>query len=118
MSRADWPLDIALQQLRELRLPYKWDQHDLRVWWSICPACRAPEWGMRLREGHRGGPVTICCSSGCSDDLIRHALTADPNALHTADALELAERARDVAAHALELAANAHSVPELREQAV
>jgi hypothetical protein len=98
------PLDAALLALRVAELPYQWTD-DLKVWRSVCPSCRAPEWGLTIREGYVGGPITLRCSSRCSDPEIRAALAA---AAHDIDpfALELAEEARDVAERALELIAD------------
>jgi hypothetical protein len=97
------PLDAALLALRVAELPYQWTD-DLKVWRSVCPSCRAPEWGLTIREGYHGGPITLRCSSRCSDHEIRAALEA---AAHDVDpfALAIAEDARDVAERALDLRA-------------
>lgn len=99
------PLDATLLALRVAGLPYQWTD-DLKVWRSVCASCRAPEWGLTIREGRYGGPIAVRCSSGCSDAEIRAALDA---AAHEIDpyALDLAEQTRDVAARALQLAADA-----------
>lgn len=96
------PLDATLLALRTAHLPYRGDERDLKIWRAVCPCCRAPEWGLTIRESYEGGPVTWRCNSGCSDGEIRGALDA---ATHEIDpyALELAEQARDVAARALDL---------------
>jgi hypothetical protein len=105
MSRADWPLDLALESLRRLSLPYKWDAADLRIWWSVCPACRTPDWTLRLREAGRGGPLSLFCACGCAEDLILWALSEDPARWRIAGlerqlaaAVDAAESARDIAA--------------------
>ena len=101
------PLDAFLQQLREARLPYVWSD-DLRVWWSICPSCRYPGWMLRVREGVRGGQITLMCCCGCSEEEIRKALsTAQTVSLEAQRdaALNAAESAREVAVRALGLAA-------------
>jgi hypothetical protein len=114
MSRSDWSLDVVLQQLREHRLVYEWDQSDLKVWHAVCPVCRAHpgcctgEWTLRLREPWRGGPISLACTTGCEDTKVRAALAADPDSIKLADALRLAEDARSVAAKALQLLSTAH----------
>jgi hypothetical protein len=112
MSRAacpPGPLDEALFNLRRLGLFYRWSIDDIRAWEAVCPCCR--QWPLRLREPYRDGPVSLDCrGGGCEDGAIRWAFTADPlqwrvEDLETqlADALMLAEQARDVAGRALEL---------------
>jgi hypothetical protein len=102
MSSPTWPMDVALQQLRGLALPYKWDERDLCVWWAVCPACKAQEWALRLREAGRGGPVSLSCSTGCDSAAIHASLAADPNALRLVGALELGEEASRIAHQALD----------------
>ena len=109
MSRADWPLDRALQDLRRLQLDYRPSIEDFHVWEAVCPCCRT--WGLRLREPHRGGPVSLDCTvGGCEDHAVRWALSADPLAWRVAEleeqlagALDLAESASDIARRALAL---------------
>jgi hypothetical protein len=111
------PLDLALERLRTLGLPYGWDERDLRVWHAVCPSCRAPEWGLRVREGLRGGPISLICAGGCSD--VDAALAADPTVAELADlkarlalAVAAAETAGAIAREALEIAANRTGMPE------
>ena len=101
MSAPDWPLDLALDRLRAHRLPYKWVKEG--VWESICPACRAPEWGLRLREPTRGGPITLRCAARCEEKKILAALLAEPVDERGQAALGLAEEASRVAHEALGL---------------
>ena len=110
-SAPSGPLDEALQHLRGHRLAYVWDETDLKLWHAICPACRAMEWCLRLRESRRGGPITLRCSSGCTDGEIRAALEREPVEPRVeelegrlAGALALADQAADIAARALTLA--------------
>ncbi len=109
------PLDALLQRLREAGLPYYWSQTDLKIWKAVCPSCRAPEWGLSVRESYVGGQVTVRCAGGCSDGEIRTALDAAAREVDPY-ALELAVQARDIAEAALALGA-AHAKgqsPELR----
>lgn len=99
------PLDQALELLRAHRLPYRWSENSLTVWLSVCPSCRTAEWCLRISEPRRGGPISLICSTGCTEEQIVHALEADPEAVKFEDALGLAEECREVAARALELAA-------------
>jgi hypothetical protein len=103
-------LDIALEYLRAHRLPYGWSERDLKVWLAVCPACRASEWGLAIREPRKFGGITLTCRSGCTAEEIRAALEAEPvhpqlEALEAErdQALDLAEAARNVAADALAL---------------
>jgi hypothetical protein len=110
-------LDLALEYLRGHGLCYRWTEDDLRVWEAVCPACRHPSWGLRIRETVRGDPISLVCSAGCSGQVIREALEAEPVHEQIEQALQLADEARDVAARALELAASAHGNPALRQAA-
>ena len=113
MSRArhtEGPLDQALQRLRDHGLPYRWSEHDLKIWESPCPSCLAPEYGLIIREPFRAGPITLRCIGGCPDPDVRAALELDPTDRRIAEAeqrlaaaLDLATQARDLAARALEL---------------
>jgi hypothetical protein len=100
------PLDRALEALRAHLLVYRWAEHDLKVWETVCPSCLAPEWGLRIREPRRGGPISFYCRSGCPDTDVREALEREPVEPRIEAALLLAEQARDIAARALELVAD------------
>ncbi len=76
--RPDGPLDLALEGLRAHGLPYRWSERDLKVWLAVCPACRSGGWDLRVREGVRGGPITLICANGCADADVRAALERDP----------------------------------------
>lgn len=102
-TRPQGPLDVALEQLRAHSLSYRWTALDLKVWESPCPACRFPDWSLRIREGRHGGPITLICKNGCTDPEIRAALEREPVEPRIEEALALAEQARDLAATALEL---------------
>jgi hypothetical protein len=113
-SRPLGPLDLALERLRVHRLPYRWSESDLKVWLATCPSCGAGGWELRIREGLRGGPITLICASGCSDADVRAALEREPvhprieaAELSAQEALDLADQARDIAARALNLQAAA-----------
>jgi hypothetical protein len=106
-------LDRALERLRAHRLPYRWDIAHFHTWHAVCPSCRAPVWGLILREYRRDGALDLRCSAGCTYTEVHAALERDPAEARievaearTADALELAEQARAVAARAIELATN------------
>jgi hypothetical protein len=109
--RPDATLDLALFNLRRLGLPYVWRDDDLRRWDALCPTCR--KWPLVLFEAHRGASVTLTCEGGgCDPGAVAWSLSADPLQWHVdaleaelADALNLADHARDVAHQALELAA-------------
>jgi hypothetical protein len=102
-TRPDGALDMALERLRAHGLAYRWSEPDLKVWESVCPACRFPDWTLRLRESLRGGPITLICRSGCGDTAIRAALERDAVEPRIELAIEIAEDAREVAARALQL---------------
>lgn len=113
MSRPDWPLDRALERLRAHRLPYKWHPTELSRWDGVCPSCRVEgsTWTLILRERGRGGAVDLRCVAGCDAAEIAATLARDPAEarieaaeLRVAEALEIAEQARDVASRALGLA--------------
>lgn len=115
--RQDSPcsLDRTLERLRAHGLPYRWDIAHFHTWHAVCPSCRAPEWGLILREYRRGGALDLRCSAGCTSAEVHAALERDPAELRieaaearTADALKLAEQARAVAARAIELAVSAY----------
>jgi hypothetical protein len=101
VSAPDWPLDLALDRLRAHRLPYKWVKEG--AWESVCPACRAPEWGLRIREPTRGGPITLRCTARCEEQKILAALLAEPVDDRVNAALALAEEASRVAHEAVAL---------------
>ena len=108
------PLDHALERLRAHQLPYVGDAARLHVWRAVCPCCRVPNWMLTLRERGRGGAIDLRCAAGCKDAEVRAALERDPTEgrieaaeARAADALELAEQAREIAVRALELAATA-----------
>ena len=113
------PLDHALERLRAHALPYRADVEHLTTWHAVCPACRVAAWTLLLREHGRGGSVALRCAAGCDEADIRTALERDPaeHQIETAEAraaeaLTIAERARDLAARALELAATAQREAE------
>jgi hypothetical protein len=74
-----------------------------------------------MREPFPGGPVSLdCTADGCADPAIRWAFSADPLQWHVdaleaelADALDLADQAREVAARALELLTGVHERVEV-----
>jgi hypothetical protein len=109
-------LDIALELLRGHRLPHRWSESDPRVWESVCPSCLEPDYGLRIREPKRGGPVSLLCHAGCTAVQIRSALEREPVEPRVEAALALAEQARDIAARALRIAENTSesSAPEMR----
>jgi len=120
MSRADWPLDRALECLRAHGLPYRGDEGCVDTWRSVCPSCRVAAWTLTIREHGRGGAIDLRCSAGCDPADVARSLEQDPLAplleaeqLRAAEALDLAGHARDVASRALALAS--HSIDhELR----
>lgn len=110
MSRADWPLDRALERLRMHQLPYKWDEEHLNTWHAVCVCCKTPAWTLTAREHGRGGQIDLRCSAGCDPADIATVLEREPAEeqieaanLRAAAALRVAEQARDVAGHALDL---------------
>jgi hypothetical protein len=120
MSARAWgPLDQALQQLREHRLLYRWAYDDLRLWEAACPCCRSGGWDLYVRESYRGAEISLRCTHGCAADEIRAALDREPVHVEVENALRLAEGAADIAARALELAADvsAESVADLKAAA-
>lgn len=105
----DRPLDRALERLRTHGLPYRGDAARLNIWHAICPFCRAPAWALTLREHGHGGSIELRCAAGCDQVDIAAALDATPAAwrieaaeARSAEALRLAEQARDVAERALD----------------
>lgn len=94
-------LDIALERLRWHGLPYRWQEHDPKVWEAVCPACRHGDYGLRIREPFRDAPLSLYCKWGCTDAEIRAALDREPVEPRIQEALELAERASTIAAEAL-----------------
>jgi hypothetical protein len=122
MSRAEWPLDMMLQDLRRLGLSYRGSIEDVCIWEAVCPCCH--QWGLRLRERYRCSPVSLDCRGrGCDDGAIRWAFSADPLAWRVAEleeqlqeALDLADAAATVAHRGLELVARPID-HELREVA-
>jgi len=102
-TRPDGPLDEALHRLRAHGLPYRWAEHDIKVWQAVCPGCLSGGWEVRIRESRRGGPITLICANGCTDPEIRAALDREPVEPRAQEALALAERASDIAAQALAL---------------
>ncbi len=106
------PLDRVLERLRAHGLPYRGDERHLSTWHAVCPFCRVPDWTLALREHGYGGSIALRCVAGCTEADIHRALEREPaeagieNAeARAAEALELAEQARDLAARALALAA-------------
>jgi hypothetical protein len=99
----DGPLTVTLERLRRHDLPYRWHEHDLKVWEAVCPACRFGDYSLRIREPFRDAPVSLLCGWGCSDAEIRTALEREPVEPQIHAALELAERASTIAAEALEI---------------
>jgi hypothetical protein len=71
-------LDLALEYLRVHGLPYRWSEQDVKVWEAVCPACRAMEWGLTIREPVRNGLITLQCTSGCTADEIRQGRVPIP----------------------------------------
>lgn len=117
-SRADHfsrPLDRALERLRTHGLPYRGDAVRLNTWHAGCPFCRVPAWTLALREHGHGGSIDLRCTAGCAQADIAAALEADPAAwrieaaeAREAVAWEIVAELRDLAARALELAAQPH----------
>jgi hypothetical protein len=111
------PLDAALQDLRRLGLPYAWRIDDLRRWDALCPVCR--KWPLVLFEAYRGSSATLTCEGGgCDPGAVVWALSSDPLQWRVAelerelaDALDLADGARDIAARALRLTTERVRVP-------
>jgi hypothetical protein len=72
------PLDRILQALRERYADaYQADADRLGVWLAYCPACASFALDRRtlaIREQRRGGPVSLWCSGGCSEEAILAAL--------------------------------------------
>jgi len=104
------PLDWAIDRLRWHDSPVWPVLEQVDQWTSVCPLCRS---ALTLRE--HGDPLdaplpcSITCSARCPEDAIKARLRAEPADVRVAEALELADRCRDVAARALRLAGDAEA---------
>jgi hypothetical protein len=114
----DYSLDRALERLRVHGLPYRGDPKHFNCWSAVCPFCRVPAWTLTLREHGRRGAIGLICAAGCTCAEIHAALEREPAEARieaaeakTAEVLDLAEQAREVAARALELAADGPGEP-------
>jgi hypothetical protein len=110
-SRPPGPLDKALEQLRWHGLVYR-GTDDLKLYEAVCPACRAPEYGLQIREAFRGAEISLKCRGGCSELEIAGALARQPVDERIAEAeqgrdiaLAAADQARNLAERAIDLAA-------------
>jgi hypothetical protein len=110
-ARPDGPADRCLARLRAHGLAVRADERRLNVWRACCPVCRCGWRSLTVRERGRGGRVDLSCDAMCSPDVIRATLRAEPAEVRIedletrlAEALDLADAARDIAARSLKLA--------------
>jgi hypothetical protein len=80
MSNLNWPLDCFLALLDAGELPWRGDDKDHRIWWSMCPHCLGGEWDLRIAEPCRGGPISLWCKSRsrCTEQEILAAVKERP----------------------------------------
>jgi hypothetical protein len=110
------PIDDVLCALRLAGFPYKWDEPDVKIWRSICPACRIwvnPKikavlpladhsydgWTLRLREGY--GQTTISCLARCHPACVLKGFSEALETVSRGELLDALEEAARVARRAL-----------------